>query len=39
MSFPSVLLCIVLGIVPANASVTHGNVVFDGRDITHLSEA
>ncbi len=30
---------VVLGIAPANASVTHGAVVFDGRDITHLSEA
>lgn len=30
---------VVLGIAPANARVTHGTVVFDGRDITHLSEA
>ena len=29
---------VVLGIAPANARVTHGTVVFDGRDITHLSE-
>ena len=29
---------VVLGIVPANARVTNGSVVFDGRDITHLSE-
>ena len=28
----------VLGIAPANARVTHGAVVFDGRDITHLAE-
>jgi peptide/nickel transport system ATP-binding protein len=28
----------VLGIAPANARVTHGTIVFDGRDITHLSE-
>ncbi len=30
---------VVLGIAPANARVTHGTVVFGGRDITHLSEA
>jgi peptide/nickel transport system ATP-binding protein len=29
---------VVLGIAPANTRVTHGTVVFDGRDITHLSE-
>jgi peptide/nickel transport system ATP-binding protein len=29
---------VVLGIAPANARITHGCVVFDGRDITHLSE-
>jgi peptide/nickel transport system ATP-binding protein len=29
---------VVLGIAPANAGVTHGAVIFDGRDITHLSE-
>ena len=29
---------VVLGIAPANARVTHGTVVFDGRDITHLSQ-
>ena len=29
---------VVLGVLPANARVTHGTVVFDGRDITHLSE-
>ena len=28
----------VLGIAPGNARVTHGAVVFDGRDITHLAE-
>jgi peptide/nickel transport system ATP-binding protein len=28
----------VLGIAPANARVTHGTVVFDGRDITRLQE-
>jgi peptide/nickel transport system ATP-binding protein len=30
---------VVLGIAPANARLTHGSVVFDGRDITHLAEA
>jgi peptide/nickel transport system ATP-binding protein len=30
---------VVLGIAPANTRVTGGAVVFDGRDITHLSEA
>ena len=30
---------VVLGIAPANTSVTHGSVVFDGCEITHLSEA
>jgi peptide/nickel transport system ATP-binding protein len=30
---------VVLGIAPANASVTHGGIVFDGRDITHLPAA
>ncbi len=30
---------VVLGIAPANARVTGGSVVFDGRDITHLSES
>ena len=30
---------VVLGIAPENARVKHGTVVFDGRDITHLSEA
>ena len=29
---------VVLGIAPENTRVTHGSVVFDGRDITHLSE-
>ena len=29
---------VVLGIAPANTRVTHGAVVFDGRDITHLAE-
>ena len=29
---------VVLGVLPANARVTHGSVFFDGRDITHLSE-
>ena len=29
---------VVLGIAPANSRVTGGAVVFDGRDITHLSE-
>ncbi len=29
---------VVLGLAPANARVTHGSVVFDGRDITHLPE-
>ncbi len=28
----------VLGIVPASARVTHGSVIFDGRDITRLAE-
>jgi len=30
---------VVLGIAPANARVTHGSVVFDGREITHLAHA
>ena len=30
---------VVLGIAPANARVTGGTVLFDGRDITHLSES
>ena len=30
---------VVLGIMPANTRVAHGSVVFDGRDITHLSQA
>ncbi|CAN0397906.1 unnamed protein product, partial [Phaeothamnion confervicola] len=30
---------VVLGIAPANTRVTHGAVVFDGRDITHLAPA
>ncbi len=30
---------VVLGIAPANALVTHGSVLFDGRDITHLAAA
>ncbi|MEO8157727.1 MAG: ABC transporter ATP-binding protein [Betaproteobacteria bacterium] len=30
---------VVLGIAPANTRVTHGAVVFDGRDITHLAHA
>ena len=30
---------VVLGVAPANARVTHGTVVFDGRDITHVSQA
>ena len=30
---------VVLGIAPANSRVTGGAVVFDGRDITHLSES
>jgi peptide/nickel transport system ATP-binding protein len=29
---------VVLGIAPTNSRVTHGSVVFDGRDITHFSE-
>jgi peptide/nickel transport system ATP-binding protein len=29
----------VLGILPANARISHGNVAFDGRDITHLRES
>jgi len=29
---------VVLGIAPANTCVTHGSIVFDGRDITHLTE-
>ena len=29
----------VLGITPALSRVTHGSVVFDGRDITHLDES
>ena len=34
----TMLIRVVLGIAPTNARVTHGTVVFDGRDITHLSE-
>lgn len=30
---------VVLGIAPANARVTGGTVLFDGRDITYLSES
>jgi peptide/nickel transport system ATP-binding protein len=30
---------VVLGIAPANASVTRGSIVFDGCDITHLPPA
>jgi peptide/nickel transport system ATP-binding protein len=30
---------VVLGIAPANARITHGSVIFDGRDITHLAQA
>lgn len=30
---------VVLGIVPANARVTGGSVLFNGHDITHLNEA
>jgi len=30
---------VVLGIAPANARVTNGSVVFDGRDITSVSQA
>jgi peptide/nickel transport system ATP-binding protein len=30
---------VVLGIAPMNARVTHGEVIFAGRDITHLPEA
>ncbi|MGH9888187.1 MAG: ABC transporter ATP-binding protein, partial [bacterium] len=30
---------VVLGIAPANAHVTNGSVVFDGRDITSVSQA
>jgi oligopeptide/dipeptide ABC transporter ATP-binding protein len=30
---------VVLGIAPENARVTHGTVVFDGREITHLAQA
>ena len=30
---------VVLGIAPENTRVTHGTVDFDGRDITHLSQA
>jgi peptide/nickel transport system ATP-binding protein len=30
---------VVLGIAPANARVTNGSVVFDGRDITSISQA
>jgi len=29
----------VLGIAPAHSRVTHGSIVFDGRDITHLEES
>ena len=30
---------VVLGIAPANTSVTHGSILFDGREITHLGES
>jgi peptide/nickel transport system ATP-binding protein len=30
---------VVLGIAPFNTRITHGHVVFDGRNITHLPEA